>query len=320
MTAIMLMIVGFVLLIKAADLMVTGAAAAARRMGVTDLTIGLTVVAFGTSAPELVVNVLAGGKGATDLAVGNVLGSNIANVFLILGVSGLILPLNVTSQTVWREIPMCLLAALALAILANDVLLNGEAVSRLSRGDGLIFLCFFGVFMYYTVSGTLQLKDAGNIVPDKAMETGKAIGFIVAGLTGLMVGGHWIVGGAIAVSRLAGLPETVIGLTVVAVGTSLPELATSVIAARKGNADIAVGNVVGSNIFNILFVLGISALIRPLPLAAGANLDIGMVVLAALLLFAFMFTGRRYRLDRWEGGLMLAGYAIYLSVMVMTSR
>ncbi len=319
MTAIVLMIVGFVLLIKGADLLVEGAAAAARRFGVSDLTIGLTVVAFGTSAPELVVNVLAGAKGATDLAIGNVLGSNIANVFLILGVSGLILPLSVTAQTVWREIPMSLLAAAVLAILANDVVLNGETASRLTRSDGMIFLCLFAVFMYYTASGALHVRDAGDYAPAKAMGAGKTAAFVAGGLAGLMAGGHWIVGGAVAVSRWAGLPESVIGLTVVAVGTSLPELATSVMAARKGNADIAVGNVVGSNIFNILFVLGVSSVIRPLPLAAGANLDIGMVVLAALLLFLFMFTGGRYRVDRWESGLMLAAYVLYLSVMVTTA-
>lgn len=317
---IWLMIIGFFLLIKGADMLVNGAAAMARRIGVSDLTIGLTVVAFGTSTPELVVNILAGIRGATDLAVGNVLGSNIANVFLILGVSGLILPLEVTSQTVWREIPMSLLAALVLAILANDQLVDGDTTSMLTRGDGLIFLCFFTVFIYYTVSGSLQVGGINSFAPAETMRIGKASAFIGIGFAGLILGGHWIVGGAVFVARTLGLPESVIGLTVVAVGTSLPELATSVAAARKGNADIAIGNVVGSNIFNILFILGISALIRPLPISAGVNRDIGMVVLASLLLFVFMFTGRRLRLDRWESALFLAGYAIYLMTLALFSR
>ena len=320
MTTTLLMLLGFFLLIKGADLLVDGASAAARRLGVSDLTIGLTVVAFGTSAPELVVSVLAGLRGTTDLAIGNVLGSNSANILLILGTSSLILPLAVTSQTVWREIPMSLLAALAVAVLANDRLLDGTALSVLTRSDGLVLLGFFSIFIYYTVSGTLQLKGANGFAPAGAMPVGKALAFIGLGLGGLMLGGYWIVNGAVHLSRLLGIREAVIGLTIVAVGTSLPELATSVMAARKGNADIAVGNVVGSNIFNIFFILGVGAVIHPLPFSAQSNIDIGMVVLASLLLFLFMFTGRRRLIDRWEGLLFLCLYAGYVVFLAVTAK
>ena len=308
--------VGFPLLIKGADLLVDGASVAARRIGVSDLTIGLTVVAFGTSAPELVVNVVAGIRGTTDLAIGNVMGSNIANVFLILGLAGVIRPLAVTSQTVWREIPMSLLAAVVLAILAHDSLLTGANASMLTRSDGLIFLCFFGVFMYYTISGTLQMSGIQQCAPAKDLSLGRSLAYIGSGLFGLGLGGHMIVDGAVDIAHLLAVSETVIGLTIVAIGTSLPELATSVVASRKGNADIAVGNVVGSNIFNILFVLGISALIRPLPYAMKHPLDIGMVLLASSLLFVFMFTGKRKRLDRWEAALFLCLYVVYMSLTV----
>ncbi|NNF98625.1 MAG: calcium/sodium antiporter [Desulfobacteraceae bacterium] len=319
MLTIFLMLLGFVLLIKGADFLVDGAASVARTWGVSDLTIGLTVVGFGTSTPELVVNVMSGIQGTTELAIGNVVGSNIANVFLILGISALIMPLEVTSQTVWREIPMSLLAAVVLALLANDLLLDGDTMSVLTRLDGMILLCFFAVFIYYSVSGALQVKDADTFAQSKTMAAGRAAAFIILGLAGLILGGHWIVTGAIYVSRFLGVNEGLIGLTVVALGTSLPELATSVAAARKGNPDIAIGNVIGSNIFNVFFILGISAIIQPLPFSSKNNMDIGMVVLSSLLLFLFMFTGHRHRLDRWEGALFLFLYAGYIGFLVATA-
>lgn len=311
-----MIIAGFVLLIKGADLLVDGAAALARRLHVSDLTIGLTVVAFGTSMPELVVNIIAGVHGTTDLAIGNVLGSNIANIFLILGISSLIMPLKVTSETVWREIPMACIAMLGLAILANDHLLDGRAQSVLSRSDGLILFCFFAIFIYYTVSGALQVSGAAEYAPAKQWRPLKSLGAVGTGLAGLLWGGQWIVTGAVQISRALGVDEALIGLTVVAVGTSLPELATSAVAARKGNADIAVGNVVGSNIFNTLFILCISAVIEPLPIAPERNVDLAVALLASLLLFACMFTGRKYIVDRWEGAAFCALYTGYIGLLV----
>jgi cation:H+ antiporter len=311
-----MILAGFVLLIKGADLLVDGAAAVARRFNVSDMLIGLTVVAFGTSAPELAVNLLAAVQNTTDIAIGNVVGSNIANILLILGIAGLIRPLRVTSETVWREIPMCLLAAFVLSLLANDRLIDGGAADALSRIDGLVLLCFFIVFIYYTLAGALDIEDAGAYAPPPATNLRRNLFFIGLGLAGLVGGGQLIVHGAVTVARQLNISEAIIGLTVVAVGTSLPELATSAIAARKGNADIAVGNVVGSNIFNILFILGISAVVRPLPFRAQGNVDIGATLLATLLLFVFMFTGRPHMLDRWEGLLCVVLYAAYTGMLL----
>jgi cation:H+ antiporter len=308
---------GFAFLIKGADLLVEGASAAARRFNVSDMVVGLTVVAFGTSAPELAVNMIAAVQETTDIAIGNVVGSNIANILLILGTAGLIRPLQVTSETVWREIPMCLLAAFVLAVLANDQLIDGSTSNALTRIDGIILFCFFIIFIYYTVNSVMKPGGIDDYPSGTVIGIRRAILFVVIGLAGLVGGGQLIVNGAVAISKQFGISEAVIGLTVVAVGTSLPELATSVIAARKGNADIAVGNVVGSNIFNILFILGISSMIQPLPFRAESNIDIGTILLATVLLFIFMFTGRRHALDRWEALLFVFLYIGYVGVLVL---
>lgn len=312
----LMILVGFGFLIKGADLLVEGASAVARRFNVSDMVVGLTVVAFGTSTPELAVNLLAAVQETTDIAIGNVVGSNIANILLILGVASLIRPLQVASETVWREIPMCLLAAAVLALLANDRYIDGETADVLTRIDGFLLLCFFIIFIYYTVAGAMKVEGVSEFVPGHVTGTRRAIAFIGLGLVGLIGGGQLIVSGAIAISRQLGITEAVIGLTVVAVGTSLPELATSAIAARKGNADIAIGNVVGSNIFNILFILGISAVIQPLPLRDGSNIDMGTTLGATILLFIFMFTGRCHALDRWEGMLCISLYTGYIGVLL----
>jgi len=313
----LLLLAGLVLLVKGADFLVSGASAIARRLDISDLVIGLTVVAFGTSTPELFVNITASLQGNTGIAIGNVLGSNIANILLILGVSALIFPLAVSRGTVWREIPFSLLAALALGILANDHLLDGLAASDISRSDGLVFLLFFAIFLYYSASiaRSGSSPDTGATAPEaKSIPT--AILLVLGGLAGLALGGKWIVDGAVHLAETLGMSEALVGLTIVAVGTSLPELATSAMAAYRRNVDIAVGNVVGSCIFNIFFVLGISAVVKPLAFQSAGNLDIGMVILASLILFLAMFTGRRRSLDRWEGGLLLVVYAAYLAFLV----
>jgi cation:H+ antiporter len=311
----LMIVIGFAFLIKGADMLVDGASAVARRFNVSDMVIGLTVVAFGTSAPELAVNLLAAVQKTTDIAIGNVIGSNIANIFLILGIAALIRPLQVTSEIVWREIPMCLLSAVVLAVLANDRLIDGGLTDSLTRIDGLVLFCFFAIFIYYAVAGALKIGDIAELPLADVMGTGRALVFVGLGLLGLIGGGQMIVSGAVGISRQLGISEAVIGLSVVAIGTSLPELATSTMAARKGNADIAVGNVVGSNIFNILFILGISAFIQPLPFQAQSNVDIGAVLLATILLFLFMFTGRRHTIDRWEGSLFTALYVVYMGIL-----
>ena len=318
MLVYILFIIGFLCLIKGAGFLVDGASSIARQLNISDLVIGLTVVAFGTSMPELFVNIIASFKGNTDIAIGNVVGSNIANVFLILGVSSIIYPLAVTKGTVWKEIPFSLLAAIVLFITANDQMLDGSQTSDLTRIDGLVFFSFFLIFIYYTGSIATRIEGMEVHVPAKQSGWFRSSLYIFLGLAGLTIGGKWIVDGAIALATKFGLSESLVGLTIVAVGTSLPELATSAVAAYKRNADIAVGNVVGSNIFNIFFVLGISAGIKPLPFQPKNNLDIGMVVFSSLILFLFMFTGKKRSLDRWEGLILLVCYGGFVAYHVFT--
>jgi cation:H+ antiporter len=311
-----LLVIGFILLIKGADLLVDGASSVGRKLDISDLVIGLTVVAFGTSLPELFVNIFASIKGNTDIAIGNVLGSNIANIFLILGVSAAIFPLAVGKGTVWKEIPLSLLAALLLGVMANDRLIDKGDISALTRIDGLVFLAFFIIFIYYSFGIVKKFEGIDSHLPQKEYGLLKSSLKIVTGLVGLGVGGNWIVDAAVLIASRLGVSQSLIGLTIVAVGTSLPELATSAVAAYKKNAEIAVGNIIGSNIFNIFFVLGLSSIIKPLPFNPGSNIDIGVVILASLLLFLWMFTGKKHSLDRWEGVIFLILYGGYIIFLV----
>jgi cation:H+ antiporter len=313
-----LFIIGLIFLIKGADFLVDGASSIAGRLNISDLVIGLTVVAFGTSTPELFVNIVASIKGNTDIAIGNVVGSNIANVFFILGVSSMIYPLAVAKGTVWKEIPFSLLAAIVLFITANDQLLDGAQASALTRVDGLVLLSFFIIFIYYTCSIATRIDGLEAHAAAKQSGWRRSSLYIILGLAGLTLGGKWIVDGAVAFATKFGMSESLVGLTIVAVGTSLPELATSAVAAYKRRVEIAVGNVVGSNIFNIFFVLGVSAGIKPLPFQPGYNLDMGVVVISSLLLFLFMFTGKKRSLDRGEGLIFLICYGGYVAYHVFT--
>lgn len=313
----LLLIIGFALLIKGADVLVEGASSIARRLHVSDLVVGLTVVAFGTSTPELFVNIISSLRGKSDIAMGNVLGSNIANILLILGISALIRPLRVTRGTVWKEIPFSVLAVIVLGFLANDRFLDGHAYSLLGRSDGLVLLSFFIIFIYYTVNIAQEITGMAEHVPSREFSTGISLLMAAVGLGGLILGGKWIVDGAVHAALKLGMSESLIGLTIVAVGTSLPELATSAVAARKGNVEIAVGNVVGSNIFNVFFVLGVSALIHPIPAGAELNRDIALAGAASILLFGSMFTGKKRCLDRWEGAVFVAVYALVIAFMIV---
>lgn len=311
---ILLIAAGMVLLILSANWLVEGASSVAARLGIAPLTIGLTVVAFGTSMPELVVNVMATVSGNSGLAIGNVVGSNTINVFLILGLAALVRPLNVQSKTVRIEIPFSLLAALVLFVMANDSLLDGANQSVLTRTDGITLIGFFIIFLYYTFNSAKSdpLAPASDVKQRKGW---LSIIMIVGGILGLIGGGKVIVDSAVSMAQMLGVSDTMIGLTVVAVGTSLPELATSVVAAYKGKSDIAVGNVVGSNIFNIFFILGISGTLAPIPFHASANVDLLVTCLASLLLFAFAVAGPGKQIDRREGAafvLIYIGYLLYL--------
>lgn len=316
MLTYVLFVIGFVLLIKGADFLVDGASAIAWRMKIQPIVISLTVVAFGTSLPEFIVNVFASQLGTSDLAIGNILGSNIANVLLILGVSSLIYPLIAKSNTVWKEVPLSLLAAVVLALMVSDLRIDGGTVSILSRIDGMILLSIFAIFLYY-LFGIARADDSDasdTVIRD--LSKGKSAMFIVAGLAGLILGGKWIVDGAIEISRHLGISEGLIGLTIVAVGTSLPELATSAVAAYKKQSDIAIGNIVGSNIFNGLWILGCSALIKPLHFKPENEPDIIMNIAVGLLLFAVMFIGRKHVIERWQGALFIVLYIVYIAYSV----
>ncbi|MBI2633451.1 MAG: calcium/sodium antiporter [Parcubacteria group bacterium] len=309
-----LFVLGFVILIKGADFLVDGSSSLAKRLKISDIVIGLTIVAFGTSAPELVVNILASAQGSTDLAVGNILGSNIFNILMILGVAAIIFPLSVKRGTIWKEIPFAFLAAFLVAIIGNDLLIDGATESQLGRIDGIILLSFFIIFLIY-VFGISKVEGSKTSV--KIYSYSRTILMIAGGLVGLVLGGKWIVDGAVEIARAFGASEALIGLTIVAAGTSLPELATSAIAAYKKNADIAVGNAVGSNIFNIFFVLGISAIIRPLPFSSGLNIDAIVVLVVTALLFLAMFVGKKHILERWQGIVFIILFVIYIAYLIL---
>jgi len=315
-----LLVLGFGFLIGGATILVDGASSLSSRLKVSDLVIGLTIVAFGTSTPELVVNIYAAVNGNAEIAIGNILGSNIANILLILGVSAIITPLMVREETVLKEIPLSLLAVIVLGILANDMLIDHLALSALTRIDGFVLLSFFIIFMYYIFSLVHTQRRMSTTFQFKLHGLVRSVLFIVLGLAGLYIGAQWVVTGSIKLARALGISELFIGLTIVAVGTSLPELATSAMAALKRNTDIAVGNIVGSNIFNIFFILGVSAIIRPLPFNNAGNENIGITIAATALLFVAMFTGRKKKLlERWEGILFVVFYMFYVAYLVYRS-
>jgi cation:H+ antiporter len=310
---ISLLLIGFVLLIKGANWLVDGASSLARKFKISDLAIGLTIVAFGTSAPELVVNSIASFQGHEDIVLGNVIGSNNFNLFIILGITGLIYPMTVQSSTVWKEIPISFCAAVLLLFLANDFFSDDTAV--ISRLDGgLLLLLFLGFLTYVFV----QLKsDSRNLeVPTNQFSNLKITTYIILGLTGLVLGGKFVVSSATDIATSLGLSEKLIGLTIVAAGTSLPELATSVVAAFKKNNDIAIGNIIGSNIFNIFFILSISSLIRPIEYDPIFNTDLFILIGGTVVLFVTMFTGKKKQLDRWESALLLLSYVGYLVYVI----
>lgn len=311
MIDILLLLVGFVALIVGADKLVDGASNLALRLGIPNIVIGLTIVALGTSAPELVVNVFAAAEDSTEMVLGNVIGSNLFNVLAILGICSIISPLTVQNNTTWLEIPLSLLAAVAVFIVANDVFLDGTAVNLITRTDGLVFLLFFAIFLVYNVTLARKSNDEADIEA-KHYTYLKSTVFIVLGLAGLVVGGRLIVNSAVNLAQMFGMSERVIGLTIVSIGTSLPELATSVVAVRRKNVDIAIGNVVGSNIFNIFFVLGVSTVVNSVPVLDASFIDIVLNIVAGLLLFVFLFTGKGRRLERWEGVVFLSIYIAYI--------
>jgi cation:H+ antiporter len=310
---ISLLILGLALLIKGADWLVDGATSLAKKYNISDLAIGLTVVAFGTSAPELVVNAIASAQNHHDIVFGNIIGSNCFNLFIILGIAGLISPLAVQSSTVWKEIPISFFAIIVLFFLTNNFFISGSPI--LSRFDGLILFIMFGLFLFY-IYKNLKRDQTDSEVKAKNLSTVKIWFLILAGLTGLVFGGKLLVDSAIKIATTMGISEKIIGMTIVAAGTSLPELATSVVAAFKKNNDIAVGNIIGSNIFNIFLILSASSFIKPILYDIKFNTDLYILGGGTIFLFVAMFTGQKKKLDRWEAALLLAFYIAYLAFII----
>jgi len=310
---IILLLLGFGLLIKGADWLVDGASALAKKHKISDLAIGLTIVAFGTSMPEFIVNTIAAWQGHSDIVFGNIIGSNNFNLFIILGLAGIITPLMVKSSTVWKEIPLSFLAAAMLLFLANDFFMNNQP--GLSRLDGGLLLLAFVLFLYY-VYRQLRTDEVPIELASTQFSQKKIWIFIILGLLMLVGGGRLVVVNAVKMATTLGISQTIIGLTIVAAGTSLPELVTSVVAAVKKNNDIAVGNIIGSNIFNIFLILGASALIKPVSYSPAFNRDLYILGIGTLLLFLAMFSGGRKKLDRWEAALLFLAYAGYTVFLI----
>jgi len=324
--SILLFIVGLVILIKAANLLVDGASSLALKFNISPLVIGLTVVAFGTSAPELVVSVTSAASGNTGIAFGNIVGSNIANILLILGISALVTPLSVTRNTIWKDIPMSFLGAVVLVILGfqnmidthrfQSFLVNQESiVGSLTFSNGLVLLLFFIIFIYYTFGIAKVTENEKSTVTQSPLS--KSILLILAGLIGLVFGSKLLVDNAVILAKIIGVSDQFIGLTLVAVGTSVPELVTSIVAAKKKKVELAVGNVIGSNIFNIFLILGVTALISDIPINGQSLIDILVLFVATLILFVSFFIMHRRVIGKIEGCFMLLTYFAYIGFLVI---
>lgn len=314
---VFLLAIGLAILIFGAEWLVRGASSVASGFGISPLVVGLTIVAFGTSAPELTVNIYSVLTGSTDLAVGNIIGSTTANILLILGVSAIIMPLAVKSSTVRWEIPLMTLAAILVFVSGNDRLFDGEAVDVFTRTDGIALLGFFIIFLFYIRALIANDPPPLDETLTKPLRPSVSLALVFSGLTGLVLGGKLLVDNAVILAELAGLSQAVIGLTVVAIGTSLPELATSIVAAFKKEVDIAVGNIVGSNIFNLFWILGVSSVIAPLPSPEGFLFDASIALAASVILFLALFVGTKRQIDRLQGWLFLGIYIFYIGYLVM---
>ena len=322
---ILLLIGGLILILLGANGLTDGAASVAKRFRIPPIVIGLTIVAFGTSAPELTVSVSSALKGSADIAIGNVVGSNIFNTLMIVGCTALFAPIVITRNTLRKEIPLCILSSIVLLICANDVFLDKASENILNRVDGLLLLCFFVIFMGYTFAiaskpATIEQPAEHPVIEEeteiKSLPWWKSILYIIGGLAALIFGGQLFVDGATGIARNLGVSESIIGLTLVAGGTSLPELATSIVAALKKNPEIAIGNVIGSNLFNIFFVLGCSASITPLHLSGITNFDLFTLVGSGILLWLFGLFFAKRTITRIEGGMMILCYVAYTVVLI----
>lgn len=309
-----LIIAGFAALIFGANWLVDGASALAKKYNVSDLIIGLTIVSFGTSAPELVVNSLASYNGYSDIILGNILGSNNFNLFITLGIAGLIYPMRVQKSTIWKEIPISFGAALLFYMMANNFFFSDT--TAVLRIDGAILLLCFAAFLFYIFKEMKAGKEPIEEIIYIPKSNFKIWSLILLGLAGLIIGGQLVVDNGVKLATLLGISEKIIGLTIIAVGTSLPELLTSVVAALKKNSGIAIGNIIGSNIFNILLILSVSSFIAPIEFHSYFNLDLYILLGGTIFLFLSMFVGKKNRLDRWQSAFLLLFYLVYTGYLV----
>lgn len=317
MIDILILLLGLGLILVGANALTDGASAVAKRFGISDLVIGLTIVAMGTSAPELVVSVTAALNDSAELALGNVVGSNIFNILAIVGCTAMVMPISVGKGLMSKELPLVILSSLVMWAVASDTLLDGEAANVVSRIDGILLLAFFAIFMRYTFS--IAKADSPDTEEIKPMPMWKAALWIIGGLAGLIFGGRYFVDGASGIARSLGVSESVIGLTLVAAGTSLPELATSVVAALKKNPGIAIGNVIGSCLFNVFFIIGTAATISPLPLGGITQTDMLTLVGASVLLWFFGLVIGDRKITRVEGTFMVLCFIAYNAWLIINS-
>ncbi len=316
MLNILFLIGGLILILIGANCLTDGSASVAKRWGISDLVIGLTIVAFGTSTPELVVSTMSAIEGNSGIAIGNVIGSNIFNILMIVGVVAMVRPIKVQKSIMTNEIPLVILSSVALLFMANDYMLDNISPNMLSRSDGLVLLLFFVIFMRYIFS--MAKNGTENSETEvKSMPIFKSVIFILGGLCGLIYGGQLFVDGASGIARSLGASDALIGLTIVACGTSLPELATSVVAAIKGNSGIAIGNVIGSNLFNLFFILGCSATVCPLSLGGITNVDMLMMLGASTLFWVFGWFFKERTFTRIEGALMVLAFIAYTTYLIL---
>lgn len=311
-----LLLIGFVLLIKGADIFVSGASSIAVALKVPTLIIGLTIVAFGTSAPEAAVSVTAALNGQNEMAIANVVGSNIFNLLAVLGVAAIINPIRVQKSTIIKEFPFAILASLVLMVLAHDTKFQGYNLNALTRADGLVLLALFAIFMYYLIEMAITSKEEMNVEKaDEGMPMSKAVIFSILGILGILIGGNMVVDSASDIAISWGMSQNLVGLTIVSIGTSLPELVTSVIAARKGESDIAIGNVVGSSIFNILLVLGISSFIHDISIQPIVFVD--MFAMVVLSIVTYIFATTKKSISKPEGFLLALMYVVYMAFIII---
>ncbi|ANU11954.1 sodium:proton exchanger [Planococcus antarcticus DSM 14505] len=312
----LLLLVGFALLIKGADYFVEGASKIAQSLRVSPLLIGLTIVAFGTSAPEASVSFIAAFEGNSDVAIGNVVGSNIFNITFILGVTALVFPLIVQSDTIRKEIPFALLGAVSLLVLISDIQLQSSNTNMITRTEGILLLLFFAIFLYYVFEMARNNRAQAEENPTDIENTPKMKNAIltIGGLAAIIFGGNLVVENSIQIALSLGMSETLVGLTIVAVGTSLPELVTSITAALKKQTEIALGNIIGSNIFNIFFILGTSATIHPLAVDSKIFLDVWVMIFVTILLMILVRT--QYKISKIEGAILAILYIIYVIFII----